>query len=73
MGILKLVQPAYTRCPGSVFGCIPPLYWTVGIGTVWQCDHCGRIWERVSRTDAAWVDITQRMSETTTQDGGSDE
>ena len=61
MGILKMVEPSYRPCPGSVFGCIPPLYWTVGVGTVWQCDHCGRIWERVSgRPGVAWVRGTDR-------------
>ena len=60
MGILTMVEPAYRRCPGNVLGCIPPMYWTVGIGTVWQCDHCGRIWERVSRPGAAWAEVTDR-------------
>ncbi|MFF8817828.1 hypothetical protein ACF07D_07515 [Leucobacter sp. NPDC015123] len=34
--------------------CFPPLYWTVGVGTVWQCDSCGRIYDRVQGSPA-WV------------------
>ena len=44
MGILRLVEPA----DGKFCLCIPPLYFTVGIGTVWQCDNCGRIYEMVA-------------------------
>lgn len=58
MGILKLVPPAYQLCSGSVFGCIPPMYWTVGVGTIWKCDHCGRVWERVNGSGAAWAKVT---------------
>lgn len=32
--------------------CIPPLYWTVGVGTVYQCDACGRVFELVGRGHA---------------------
>lgn len=33
--------------------CIPPFYWTVGVGTVWQCDNCGRVFELVGRGNAS--------------------
>ena len=59
MGILNLVPPPDPWCPGSVFGCIPPIYWTVGVGTIWQCDYCGRVWERVSQPGAAGVRVQQ--------------
>lgn len=40
--------------------CFPPICWTVGVGTVWKCDACGRVFELVGRgnetkPDGGWV------------------
>lgn len=45
MGMLNYVPPAD---PHTFCLCFPPLYFTVGIGTVWQCDNCGRVYELVA-------------------------
>ncbi|HLV43712.1 MAG TPA: hypothetical protein VKY39_02050 [Aggregatilineales bacterium] len=36
--------------------CIPPFYLTTGVGTIWQCDSCGRVYERVAGSPA-WTRI----------------
>lgn len=33
--------------PSPFCMCIPPLWFTVGIGTVWECGNCGRWYERI--------------------------
>lgn len=53
MAILKSVDP-----PGGKFClCFPPIYFMVGIGTIWQCDACGRVFERVAGSPA-WKRIS---------------
>lgn len=42
--MLRYVEPA----GGKFCLCIPPLFWTVGVGTIWKCDNCGRVYELVA-------------------------
>lgn len=42
--------------PSGILGCIPPLYFLVGVGSVWRCEHCGQRWERTSGPHA-WSKI----------------
>lgn len=44
MGFIKKVE----HPNGPFCMCIPPLWFTVGVGTVWQCDSCGRVYELVA-------------------------
>lgn len=53
MGMLRGIEPA----DGMVCMCIPPLYWTVGVGSVWQCDRCARVYLRQAGTPA-WKRVT---------------
>lgn len=64
MGMLKEVPIGDDGKPFCM--CIPPLFMTVGFGTVWQCDNCARIYLRVSANEhngRAWVQITQAQWE----------
>ncbi len=49
MGVLRHVPlpPREKLCL-----CIPPFYLNTGIGTIWQCDGCGRVFERVAGSPA---------------------
>ena len=47
MGIVRYVAPPQ----GKFCLCFPPLWFTVGVGTVWRCDNCARVYELVGRGD----------------------
>lgn len=58
MGMIREVLPPQ----GMFCMCIPPIWFAVGVGTIWQCDNCGRIYLRVEGSPA-WKKITREEME----------
>ena len=54
MGVLRDVPPP----DGKFCMCIPPIWFSVGVGTVWECDNCGRVYVRTAGSPA-WKRTTR--------------